>query len=131
MPTDDERREVAARLRGMDDYEIPVEIVRACLGLKTGEVMHGEVRRRLSDRIADLIEPRPTITVDVTVEEERMRRLVHDAAVEATGVDRDALLELADDIDYAAEASCGVKVLEWALRDIASSIREACGKVGQ
>ena len=60
MVTDDERREVAERLRGMHDYETAVPIIRACLGLKRGELMDDETRRRMSDRLADLIDPGDT-----------------------------------------------------------------------
>lgn len=57
MATDDERRRVAAALRGMHDYETPIPIIRTCLGLRPGMLMDGETRRRMSDRLADLIEP--------------------------------------------------------------------------
>ena len=36
MATDDERRRVAAALRGMHDYETPIPIIRTCLGLRPG-----------------------------------------------------------------------------------------------
>lgn len=109
MPTDDERREVAARLRGMDDYAIPVEIVRTCLGLKPGEVMYKEERRRLSDLIADLIEP---------------------------SCDRDELMALADELEEKAQfarASTEHAVIYAGYareyEGFARRIREACGEV--
>lgn len=109
MPIDDERREIAARLREMNDYEIPVEIVRTCLGLKTGEVMYKEERRRLSDRIADLIEP---------------------------SCDRDELIELADELEEKAQfarASTKHAVIYVGYareyESLARRIREACGEV--
>ena len=55
--TDGEKRIVAAALRGMHDYETANNIVRMCLGLGPGMLMDKGTRRRLSDRIADLIEP--------------------------------------------------------------------------
>ncbi len=51
--------------------------------------------------------------------------------------DRNALLELAEDVDEAAamavvmDASKGAKMLADLLRDIARRIREACGEVGE
>ena len=85
MATDDERREVAERLRGMHDYETAVPIIRACLGLKRGELMDDETRRRMSDRLADLIDP--------DCEEGR-----YDVARTARPVDREALLALAKEM---------------------------------
>lgn len=57
MATDDERRRVAAALRGMQDYETAVPIIRTCLGLRPGMLMDDGTRRRMSDCLADLIEP--------------------------------------------------------------------------
>lgn len=59
----------------------------------------------------------------------RAGRTCHDAAVELTGIDRDALLELAEDVDGAADDLGGFEPLAGMLRDIARSIREACGMV--
>lgn len=57
MVTDDERRRVAERLRGLHDYETANVIVRTCLGLRPGMLMDKGTRRRMGDFIADLIDP--------------------------------------------------------------------------
>lgn len=59
--------------------------------------------------------------------EQRLEKLAHDAAVELTGIDRDALLALAEDVDGAADDSGGFEPLAGMLRDIAHRIREALG----
>lgn len=51
--------------------------------------------------LADIIEPsEPKVrcVAEVKVDGERLEELVHDAAVELTGIDRDALLALADEM---------------------------------
>lgn len=86
MPTDDERREVAARLRGIDfsdvlfDSELVDAIEHAC----------GSKRKRrdfvkIVDRLADLIEP--DTTSDTTK-----------PGADTTKCSRAALLALADDM---------------------------------
>ena len=109
MATDDERRRVAAELRGMHDYETPTPIIRTCLGLRPGMLMDNETRRRMSDRLADLIYPDTTTNTtkspDIT-----------------TKCDREALLELADDLETYSLTISGIAV--------ADRIREACGEVG-
>lgn len=57
MVTDDDRREAARKLRGLCDYETAETIVRTCLGFERGELMDKVTRRRMSDRVADLIDP--------------------------------------------------------------------------
>ena len=62
MPTDDERREVAERLRvGADrqaDHTMSVYLCLAVLGDDFAERFdRGELRRELFDRLADLIDP--------------------------------------------------------------------------
>lgn len=59
-------------------------------------------------RLADLIEPsEPKVkcVAEVKVDGERLEKLTHDAAVELTGIDRDALLALADEIWENADIS--------------------------
>ena len=59
----------------------------------------------LIQRLADLIEPsEPKVkcVAEVKVDGERLEKLVHDAAVELVGIDRDALLALADEMCDAA-----------------------------
>lgn len=93
MVTDDERREVAERLRGMHDYETAVPIIRACLGLKRGELMDDETRRRMSDRLADLIDPESGQNRDTVPKESP-------AVQEAPECDREELLRVADNLEY-------------------------------
>ena len=103
--TDGEKRIVAAALRGMHDYETANNIVRMCLGLGPGMLMDKGTRRRLSDRIADLIEP---------------------------SCDREALLSVARGLEAIARSSgdgfepvlSGGGCMRFARR-----IREACGEV--
>lgn len=83
----------------------------------------------LADRIADLIEPgeqRVRCVVEVKVDGERLEELVHDAAVKLTGIDRDALLALADDIDKQTDGSMFDAWFEDG-HYIARRIREAVG----
>ena len=59
MPTDDERREVARRLRGLDDSELQVYdmtyfAIQRAVGGEGDQYPDG---RELADRLADLIEP--------------------------------------------------------------------------
>ena len=89
----------------------------------------------LFDRLADLIEPSETkvrCVAEVKVDGEQLEQLVHDAAVELTGIDRDALLALAEELDglgltgFSSGWSSGaVNVGSFARR-----IREACGEEG-
>ena len=132
MATDDERRRVAAMLRMSDERDaagfvdcLLAEVVRGREFCETPcEHCHG----RLLGELADLIEPgEPKVrcVAEVKVYGERIEKLVHDAAVELTGIDREALLALADELDgegLAGWASGPVNVGSFARR-----IREACG----
>ena len=63
---------------------------------------------------------------EVKIGGEQLEKLVHDAAVELTGIDRDALLELADDLDRMGDGS----MYDPCISDeygIARRIREALG----
>ena len=138
MISDEERREVARRLRGqakklgpnMDapefaHYTADVIDVNECMTWYEMEL-----------RLADLIEPcEPKVkcVADVKVDGERLESLVHDAAVELTGIDRDALLALADKLECDGDCNgcdmgggiwCGAQVYA------ARRIREACGEEG-
>lgn len=99
MITDGERRAVAEILR-----KTRVERYNSILnGIHLGESVgvgaqivspHEDQVRAAADRLADLIEPgEPKVkcVVEVKVDGERLEELVHDAAVELTGIDRDAL----------------------------------------
>lgn len=139
MPTDDERREVARRLRELDHSDLQESLICAyldALGIKGYEDWIG-----IAHRLADLIEPsEPKVmcVAEVKVDGEQLERLVHDAAVELTGIDRDALLKLADEIEYGAGTDDGEYkdmpgfiVAAIARQEIAYArrIREACGEV--
>lgn len=100
MPTDDERREVARRLRELDYSDLQESLICAYLDALGIEGYEDWVS--IAHRLADLIEPgEPEVrcVAEVKVDGERLEKLVHDAAVELTGIDRDALLKLADEID--------------------------------
>ena len=120
--SDGERRDVAERLRrawaNVSDKN-PVRHhmrvlyeIYAAVGLNDDGVDAID----LFDRLADLIDP--------DCEEGR-----YSVARTVRPVDREALLALADDVDGAADDSGGFEPLAGMLRDIARSIREACGEV--
>ena len=118
MVADDERRRVAEMLRKYDGPSLMV--LMSVLGVGGDRVL---------DRLADLIEPgEPEVkcVAEVKIDGERLEQLVHDAAVELTGIDRDALLELADDLDRMGDGS----MYDPCISDeygIARRIREALG----
>lgn len=104
MISDSKRREVAARLRNLE------------MGVTGTVTTTGTLAKNILDAIkyghsgamtpygllADLIEPsEPTVkcVAEVNVDGERLEELVHDAAVELTGIDRDALLALAEEME--------------------------------
>ena len=94
MPTDDERREVARRLRGLDDSELQVYdmtyfAIQRAVGGGGDQYPDG---RELADRLADLIEPQ---TSEQTNPQE--------SSLSASLCDRDALLRLAAEIN---DTSC-------------------------
>lgn len=141
MVADDERREVARRLRGLDYSDLQESLICAyldALGIKGYEDWIG-----IAHRLADLIEPsEPKVkcVAEVKFDGERLEQLAYDAAVELTGIDRDALLALADEMnrsrsrcdfcikhgecDWADETICLEKMMD----DYASVIREALGE---
>lgn len=116
MPTDDERREVARRLRGdledarsngyyCSDSET-VKYICDILGLRCSRCPHPWAGLEV---LADLIEP--DTTTDTTK-----------AAPDTTKCDRDALLALADELEQETGSVCGVCMGKTARR-----IREALG----
>ena len=122
MITDDERREVARRLRAAKRPSLMVLMDVLDVG---GEGVFA--------RLADLIEPsEPKVkcVAEVKVDGERLEGLVHDAAVELTGIDRDALLALADEMDaYSGHFSTGLQ--ECTVQAWAFAIREALAGVSE
>lgn len=101
MVTADERREVARKLRELCDYETAETIVRTCLGFERGELMDKVTRRRMSDRIADLIDPAESgqdQDKNGTCRDEsgQCPKAARNCSEPTRKCDRDALLELAD-----------------------------------
>ena len=157
MPADDERREVARRLRDRLKTD-------GIGGFTSGEfgnavyfsVMHGHRGGYVEagSFLADLIEPSCDPTergidsiydwcfaaiegADGSEDElfcaimsaiEDYRHPERVTATTVRPVDRDALLALAGDVDGAADDSGGFEPLAGMLRDIARRIREACGE---
>ena len=130
MPTDDERREVARRLRsvGLDDirYSDAICEVMMCTDLTCigDEDCHGSDERpecvvRVFARLADLIEPSCDRDTPQKVAEEMFGKMRHSTKEEADAygamlksksveihpVDSDALLALADDLDRMGDGS--------------------------
>lgn len=102
MPTDDERREVARRLRefSKDRWSLTVGGNSTTIRYAISDIVFGDKKYHsgvdLLDRLADLIEP---------------------------SCDRDALMELADEMEQETGSVCGVCMGKSARR-----IREACGE---
>lgn len=124
MTADSERREVAARLR----KAIGITEFAEVLGFNWADDSDW-VWNDVSNLVADLIEPgEPKVkcVAEVKVDGERLEQLVHDAAVELTGIDRDALLALADEMETDG-TDCYTVSTQYVLDDYARRIREACG----
>lgn len=138
MTTDEERREVARRLRETADKHdgVAAFIVERRLGLESDDkFLFGSVFTSDSvQRIADLIDP------DCGTQEADSSPVPEHNADLSKMVDRDALLELADEFERDADeamdyyvrssesAAAGESV---AYRDCARRIRGACGEVGR
>ena len=126
--SDEERREVARRLRklhlGGGSKDLIERTLSDVIGAWRKSGMSWDF---ITERLADLIEPcEPKVkcVAEVKIDGGQLEKLVHDAAVELTGIDRDALLELADEMD--ADGMDG-----WThavnVGDYARRIREALG----
>lgn len=130
MIDDSERREVARRLRETADEIEP-------RGFSSGDLLHlieiSAGTRTYSGKevfylLADLIEPAPPHCIaEVKISGDELEGCVNRAITEYTGIDLDALLELADEMDRAYPDSRDVAV-EY-IDDYARRIREACGEV--
>lgn len=138
MITDNERREVARRLRSFVTDDSVYADVDACHVLYSIGLYYKDIDRIYFSgtdvaRLADLIEPgEPEIrcVAEVKVDGERLEKLAHDAAVELTGIDRDALLALANEMDaYTGcdDERCGKDMPPRAIHDYARRIRKALG----
>lgn len=101
MIGDSDRREVARRLRDMclNPWDDAACEIAQCVGIACcNSECHGsnekpECTMALASQLADLIEPdEPKVrrVAEVKVDGKRLEGLVHDAAVELTGIDRDA-----------------------------------------
>lgn len=156
MPTDEERREVARRLRSvrLDDIQYSDAIceVMMCTGLACigDEDCHGSDERpecvvRVFARLADLIEPSCDRDTPQKVAEEMFGKMRHSTKEEADAydamlksksveihpVDRDALLKVADMLECNGECSeceCGKGTFCEAPIIAAARIREALGE---
>ena len=119
MPTDDERREVAERLRCAAEQGQPYTVpTLACFV--------GDGCADIWTRLADLIEPSES---GQNLDTNRDSVPKESPAVQmAPECDREALLALADEMDGKAESS-GYFLVSPTLREYARRIREACGEV--
>lgn len=113
MPTNEERRKVAQKLRNSDieRHQLNPMVSHATVTICGSSIVciDEESLRMALDYLADLIEPEPT-------------------------VDRDALLKLADEMEDRAEsymAQCPGAMKTWVatgdMRVVADKIRKACG----
>ena len=118
MPTDDERREVARRLRGLNYSDLQESLICAyldALGIKGYKDWVG-----IAHRLADLIEP----SGHECVPGECPLNVRHDS----DSIDREELLALADDLDYAGAAVENVAYIDQTFHEAARRIREALGE---
>ena len=109
MTTIEERREVARRLRELADYCDENEMSLSdddWPGILSDYIWPEDGGYHIYDedcrRLADLIEPgEPKVkcVAEVKVDGDQLEKLVHEAVVEYAGVDREALLALADEME--------------------------------
>ena len=129
MTSDTERREVARRLRDSGGRLIDMGELAEMLGFHRCSWSAGT----LADRIADLIEPsEPKVkcVAEVKVDGEQLEKLVHDAAVELTGIDREEMLALADEMEQKADENRLTGMMSICrARSWADRIREALGVI--
>ena len=98
MTTLEERREVARRLRGLDYADLQESLICAYLDALGIEGYADWVG--IAHRLADLIDPgelKTTCIAEVKIEGEKLDEVVNRAIAEYTGIDRDALLALAEE----------------------------------
>ena len=122
MLTDDERREVARRLRELDYSDLQESLICAYLDALGIEGYADWVG--IAHRLADLIDQgglKTTCIAEVKIEGEKLDEVVNRAIAEYTGIDRDALLALADEME-------GIYRAPDAARWYAKRIREYCGE---
>lgn len=120
MPTDEERREVARKIREAGRLDYYSTIYRIVMGGDAPiEISRRQEEEGLANRLADLIEP-PTQCP--YYRSDRHYCSIHDVPA----IDCDALLELADEMDERAPYGWYSGERD-SLRDYARRIREACG----
>ena len=98
MVDDSKRREVARRLRGLDYADLQESLICAYLDALGIEGYADWVG--IAHRLADLIDPgelKTTCIAEVKIEGEKLDEVVNRAIAEYTGIDRDALLALAEE----------------------------------
>lgn len=138
MVTDDERRRVAAALREYASFDCEDEGEEECLvdctdwGERVLNLLGcGDTEGECYAALADLIDPgelKTTCIAEVKIEGEKLDEAVNRAIAEYTGIDRDALLALADELE---EDACwevqtpGDASGAWRLKDACDRIREA------
>ena len=113
MTTDDERREVARRLRELDYSDLQGSLIRAdldALGIEGYTNCVG-----IAHRLADLIDPDTTTDTAKT-------------PTDTTKCDRDALLELADEMQGELDECASDHEIAGNLQSQIDRIREALGK---
>ena len=138
MTTIEERHKIAERLRmrlanwsGMG-WRIHIPEIGNGVWMENhgGNDELEEAAKRLADLI-DPSEPKVKCVAEVKVDGEQLEKLAHDAAVELTGIDRDALMALADEMEEFAETeNCAQAIDDAACNRInafADRIREAVG----
>ena len=129
MATDDERREVAERLRDVARTE------RGALGeIGFTEAMHralgGDDWRDMTGRLADLIDP-DCGTGEAPASRVDGRDGTRERLARALGIDLPALLALAEELDsWARDRGDGYEPVLWRAGCVAYArrIREACGE---
>ena len=136
--TDDERREVAARLRefSKDRWSLTVGGNSATIRYAISDIVFGDKKYHsgvdLLDRLADLIEPPRQCPC---YDSGRHRCSIHDVPT----IDREALLALADEMEAGPRrercpvaldcSECAGHCSERLSEHYARRIREACGEV--
>ena len=111
VTADDERREVAAPWPGKErGNEMKDDVRQSSVDrYAVSQAMRWRAERDVAvQELAWLkremeAEPKVKCVAEVKIDGERLERLAHDAAVELTGIDRDALLSLADKFDEGKE----------------------------
>ena len=132
MISDEERRDVARRLRklhlGGGSKDLIERTLSDAIGAWRKSGMSWDF---ITERLADLIEPserKVKCVAEVKIDGGQLEKLAHDAAVELTGIDRDALLKLADEMEIDGAGAlddddwCKPLLVEYAQR-----IRKALG----